>query len=66
MSCRRHASDLRQEVRAVIAEGRRETERLKAQGIPDEAIMRIWEKRAGLKWDEASQTHVPDRPEAGA
>ena len=48
-------------IRHALAEGRKETDRLKAQGLPDEAIMRIWEKRAGIKWDEASQSHLPDQ-----
>ena len=52
--------DLRRELAKALAAGRRETERLKAQGLPDDAIMRIWEARAGLRWDEASQTHLPD------
>ena len=47
-------------IATAIAEGRRETQRLQAQGLPDEAIMRIWEKHAGLKWDEATQTHISD------
>jgi hypothetical protein len=50
---------LRRMVAAAIAEGRRETQRLKAQGLPEEAIMRIWEKRSGTKWDEATQSHIP-------
>ena len=32
---------LRREIAAAIAEGRAQTRRLKAQGLPDEAIMRV-------------------------
>jgi hypothetical protein len=53
---------LRREIRAAIHEGRRITRAFQAQGLPDEAIMRIWERRAGLRWDEASQTHIEIGP----
>jgi hypothetical protein len=51
--------EARRIIRRGLAEGRRETRRLKDQGLSDEAIMRIWEHRSGVKWDEASQTHIP-------